>query len=129
MKIIASRLKKILWISRITKRGRNTAVPCLTTSHSDWMVRWLRPRACTIQVWGYHKNETPAHLAYLCMLRCMNNIDTCTGSAQQLHFRMICHMCPPWTFYPRHKPHSITKAEGSAIKNNTTAQRNTVGQK
>jgi hypothetical protein len=41
---------------------------------------------------------------------------------------MIGHLCPPWIFFPRHKPHSITKAEGSAVHDNTTAQRNTVGQ-
>ena len=31
---------------------------------------------CT--VWVYYKNETLAHMAYTCMLRCMNNI--CTGT-------------------------------------------------
>jgi hypothetical protein len=121
------RLKNLTRLSQITKTGRNTAVPLLTTSHSSWMVRWLRPHGVHHTVWGYHKNETPAHPADLCMLRCMSNIYT--GSVQQLYFRMICHLCPPWKFFPRHKPHSITKAEGSAVTNNTTAQRNTVGQK
>ena len=127
VKIIALRLKNLPWVSKITETGRNMTVPCLTTFHSSWMVRWLRPHGVRCTVWGYYKNETPDHLVYLCMLRCMNKI--CTGSVQQLYFRMICHLCPPWNFFPRHKPHSITKAEGSAVNSNTTAQQNTVGQK
>jgi hypothetical protein len=118
VKIITSRLKNLPRISKITKTGRNTTVSCLTTSHSSWMVRWLRPHGMLCTVWGYHKNETPAHPAYKCMFSCMNNICTCSGSVQQLYFRMICHLCPLWsssgdkhhTVLPKLKAQSLIKA-------------------
>ena len=57
----------------------------------------------------------------------MNNI--CTGSVKQLYVMMLCHLCPPWKFFLRHNPRSITKAEGVAINKDMTAQRITIDQK
>jgi hypothetical protein len=42
---------------------------------------------------------------------------------------MLCHSCPLWIFIQEHDPHSITKAEALAMKQNITAQQNTVSHK
>jgi hypothetical protein len=50
-------------------------------------------------------------------------------TVQKLYSRMLCHPCLPWILFQEHNPHSITKAEGLAMKNIIIAQRNTVGHK
>jgi hypothetical protein len=57
----------------------------------------------------------------------MNNI--CAHSAIIILDDALCHSCPPWNFFQEHNPHSITKAEGLAMKHNIAAQQNTVGHK
>ncbi len=42
---------------------------------------------------------------------------------------MLCHLCPPRIFVQEHNSHSITKAEGLAMKLNITAQQNTISHK
>ncbi len=60
VKIIALRLKNLPRISRIAKTGRNTTVPHLTTSHSGWMVSWLRPRSVYCASVGLQKKWNPS---------------------------------------------------------------------
>ncbi len=46
---------------------------------------------------------------------------------KNFYFRILCHPCPPRIFVKEHNTHSITKAEGLAMKQHITAQQNTVG--
>ena len=115
-------------ISRITETGRNTTVPRLTTSHSGWMVRWLRPRGMYCTSVGLPQKWNPGSSGLLMYALTYE---------QHWHMHRQCasvilqddmaHVSSVG-FFPRHKPYSITKAEDLAFNNNTTAQRNTVGQ-